>query len=90
MGKHSQSFLDHPPGLHNQRKMKKIEENNKNWIYIIGGAAGALFGLAVAHILTKSAENEEKPVQVSPQKGLQIGLNTVNFARSLINLLRKS
>lgn len=67
-----------------------MEDNNKSWIYIIGGAAGALFGLTIAHILIKSSEDEEKPVQVSPQKSLQIGLHTVNFARSLINLLRKT
>ncbi len=67
-----------------------MEENNKSWIYIIGGTVGALIGLTVAHNLIKSSEYEEKPVQVSPQKGIQIGLQTVNFARSLINLLRKT
>jgi len=67
-----------------------MEEKNKSWIYIIGGAAGALVGLTVAHVLVKSSEYEEKPVKVSAQKGLQVGLQTVNFARILINLLRKT
>ena len=67
-----------------------MEEKNESWFYIIGGAAGALLGLAVAHYLVKSVDSDDKPVQINAQKGIQIGLHTINFAHGLLNLLRKT
>lgn len=67
-----------------------MEDKNNSLIYVIGGVAGALLGVVIAHALVKSSEIEEKPIQLSPQKGLQIGLQTVGFARGLLNLLKKT
>jgi hypothetical protein len=69
--------------------MMKMEDKNNSLIYVIGGVAGALLGVAIAHVLVKTSETEEKPIQLSPQKGLQIGLQTVGFARGLLNLINK-
>ncbi len=67
-----------------------MEDKNNSLIYVIGGVAGALLGVVIAHALIKTAETEEKPIQLSPQKGVQIGLQTVSFARGLLNLLKKT
>ncbi len=67
-----------------------MEDKNNSLIYVIGGVAGALLGVVIAHALIKTSETEEKPIQVSPQKGVQIGLQTVSFARGLLNLLKKT
>jgi len=66
-----------------------MESKNRNWTYVIGGAAGALLGVAIAHALIKTSESDKKPFHVSAQSGLQIGIHTFNFAHRLINLLRK-
>lgn len=66
--------------------------NNKQnaYLYILGGLAGALVGLGITHTLIKSTENSETPLQLSPQKGLQIGMNTIGFARSILDLFKKA
>ncbi|NMC29969.1 MAG: hypothetical protein GYA45_07860 [Pelolinea sp.] len=52
--------------------------------------AGALLGVAVAHVLLKSSDADEKPLQITPQKGVQIGLHTANFIRGLLSLIHKA
>ncbi|HOJ00933.1 MAG TPA: hypothetical protein PLL88_04885 [Anaerolineaceae bacterium] len=66
------------------------EKKNTNIIYLIGGVAGALLGVTIAHVLVRSSESKNKPIQLSAQQGLQIGLQTAGFARALLNLLNKS
>jgi glycerol uptake facilitator-like aquaporin len=66
------------------------EKKDNSLIYIIGGVAGALLGVAVAHVLLKSSESDEKPLQITPQKGVQIGLHTANFIHGLLSLIRKA
>jgi hypothetical protein len=59
-------------------------------IYIIGGVAGALLGVGISHILVQSADKDNTSLELSPQKGLQIGINTIGFARGLLELLKKT
>ena len=59
-------------------------------IYIIGGVAGALLGIGISHILVQTTEKENTSLELSPQKGLQIGINTIGFVRSLLELLKKT
>ncbi|RJQ42597.1 MAG: hypothetical protein C4545_04400 [Anaerolineaceae bacterium] len=59
-------------------------------IYVIGGLAGAFLGVAISHVLVKSSKSEENSIHLSPQKGLQIGINTIRFARGLLDLLKKT
>ena len=64
-----------------------MSENKKTTIYIIGGLVGALLGAGIAHVLVKTSENDETAMQISPQRGMEIGITTVGFIRKLLDLL---
>ena len=65
-----------------------MSDNKNTTVYIIGGFVGALLGVGVAHTLVKSSDESETPLQLSPEKGMQIGINTIGFIRKLLDLLQ--
>ncbi|HAF62766.1 MAG TPA: hypothetical protein DCK95_10645 [Anaerolineaceae bacterium] len=66
-----------------------MSDKKNTTVYIIGSLAGALLGVGVAHALVKSSDESETPLQISPQKGMQIGINTIGFVRKLLDLLQQ-
>jgi len=67
--------------------MSDNDKKNTN-VYLIGGLAGALLGVGIAHVLLKTSEKDETSLQITPQKGMQIGITTVGFLRNLLDLLK--
>jgi hypothetical protein len=65
-----------------------MSDKRKSSFYLIGGLAGALLGVGIAHVLLKTSENDETSLQLTPQKGMQIGITTVGFFRNLLDLLK--
>ncbi|NMB62210.1 MAG: hypothetical protein GYA18_07715 [Chloroflexi bacterium] len=57
-------------------------------IYIIGGLAGALLGVAITHTLVERTTKQGAELKLSPQKGLQIGMTTIGFAKGLLDLFK--
>lgn len=63
------------------------DKKNSN-VYLIGGLAGALLGVGIAHVLLKTSEEDKTSLQITPEKGVQIGITTVGFLRNLLDLLK--
>lgn len=64
-------------------------ENQKNWktlIFIIGGAAGLMTGLAAAYLFIKRKEQAGLDLKISSGDGLKIGLNTLSLVKMISEL----
>ncbi len=65
-----------------------MNENKNPLIYVIGGLAGALLGVAITHTLVEKTAKEGTELKLSPQKGLQLGMNTIGFIKGLLDLFK--
>ena len=64
-------------------------KKNNFRLYVVGGIFGAIFGLSISHLILKSAQDDDQPLQFSSQKGFQFGMNTLSFVRSILQLFSK-
>ena len=59
-------------------------EADQSWkikLFVIGGIVGALVGVGAAFLIAKRAETEQKPPQLSPGEGIQLGLGVLGLMR---------
>ncbi len=55
-------------------------------IYILGGVAGALIGLAGASFLVKNAQKSGDDVEISMSEGVRLGVLVLGLLRSIATL----
>ena len=53
---------------------------------VVGGLLGALTGLGAAYLLTRRAEQQGKELDISPAKGVQLGVMVAGLLRSILSL----
>ena len=61
-------------------------EPDQSWkvkVFVIGGIVGALVGVGAALLLVRRAELEQKPPELSPSEGIQMGLGVLGLLRFL-------
>ena len=66
------------------------EKKNNAGLYIGGGILGALLGVITTHVLIRNYEEDKLQTSITPQKGLQIGMNTIGFIRNLFDIISKT
>ena len=68
-----------------------IEENqpSSSWkiqTLVIGGVLGMLVGIGGAYLLTKRAEQAGTQLEITPGKGVQLGVLLAGLLRSILSL----
>lgn len=53
---------------------------------LVGGAVGALTGLAAAYLILRRAEQQKTPVRLEPGEGLRLGLLVLGLLRQVAAL----
>jgi hypothetical protein len=64
----------------------QIDNSWKVKALVIGGVLGALTGVGAAFLLTRSAEQNGKPLSISAGKGVQLGMLITGLLRSILTL----
>jgi hypothetical protein len=64
----------------------QVDESWKVKSLLIGGALGALAGLAAAFLLTRKAEQKGQPLAITPAKGMRLGVIVAGLLRSILSL----
>ena len=63
--------------------------NNLDWrmkAFVIGGAVGALFGVASAYIYVRSVETRGEPPELAPSEAVGIGLTALGLLRQIATI----
>jgi len=63
--------------------------NNLDWrtrTFIVGGAIGALFGIASAYIYVRSVEKRGEPPELAPGDAVGLGLTALGLLRQIASL----
>jgi gas vesicle protein len=68
------------------RDEERIDGSWKARALVIGGLLGAITGVGAAFLLTKRAEQQGKELDISPGKGVQLGVMIVGLLRSILSL----
>jgi hypothetical protein len=64
-------------------------QNDGEWklkTLVIGGMMGALVGVGAAFLLTKRAEQKGQSLEITPIKGVQLGVMLAGLMRSILSL----
>lgn len=67
---------------------ESISMENDKWksnTLLLGALIGALTGLGAAYLLIQRAD-EEEGLQLTPQKGMKLGVTILGFLRQITNL----
>ena len=62
---------------------------NMDWrlkTFVIGGVAGALFGVACAYIYVRSVERRGEPPELAPGDAVGLGLTALGLLRQIASL----
>ncbi len=63
--------------------------NTSDWrmrTFIIGGLAGALFGVAAAYIYVRSFEKRGEPPELAPSDAVGLGLTALGLLRQIASV----
>jgi hypothetical protein len=65
-----------------------VEENSKSntLVYLIGGLAGLLTGLAAAFLFIRSHNQLENKPKLTSKQGMKLGMGIVSFLKQIIEL----
>jgi hypothetical protein len=69
--------------------VSKDEMMDNSWkikTLVIGGLLGLLTGVGAAYLLTRRAEQQGAPVNISATKGVQLGVMLGGLVRSVLQL----
>ena len=69
-----------------EQSVLPITEKQKTTALVIGGALGALIGLAGAYLLVQNAQRDQKPISVSPGEGVRLAVLVFGLLRSIATL----
>ena len=61
-------------------------EKQRTTALVIGGALGAVIGLAGAFLLVQNAERDQRPISVSPGEGVRLAVLVFGLLRSIATL----
>ncbi|MCX6053601.1 MAG: hypothetical protein NTZ74_01565 [Chloroflexi bacterium] len=67
-------------------------EQKSNWkllVYILGGTAGLITGVAAAHILVRKQEQEQIDLKLSSGEGVKIGMGIVGLLKLISEIGKK-
>lgn len=63
--------------------------NWKNKTFVIGGAAGLVFGLVAAYIVIQRSEQLNSLPEVSPGDGVKVGLGILGVLRLIADIAER-